>query len=453
MLLVLLGSLARADTATGFAHRIHDLKLSTAGKDTVPCASCHALAAGRLVGKPGHASCFTAACHAPRPTAGKVCEACHAPSALGKSRSKPAVFYPPYAIDRDFRAQLGHASHAAAPCTTCHQARPAAPHARCLGCHDGKATFVMASCEQCHAAASGDPQPPQLKPAVYSMKSSFSHAKHAARGAAGSACITCHATLAQSNDQFLPRPTAATCAIGGCHDGAPAFAITEACTRCHVDPALAVERLPVEQFRHALHAKAPCASCHKVAGNEVTSTGHAACVACHGDEFGSRKPRICLACHSSIEPWRHLIVDRLPPPASEFGADLEHGVHDRPCASCHSLDTATHQLRPPRGHGACSGCHLASTGPAPHLDDCTGCHTAGLQSARDVIRRGAAWSVRQRFRHATHGAACAACHVDMSAKSIANLATPAKEACAHCHEGRTAFKLTGTTCTRCHVGL
>jgi len=25
-------------------------------------------------------------------------------------------------------------------------------------------------------------------------------------------------------------------------------------------------------------------------------------------------------------------------------------------------------------------------------------------------------------------------------------------ACASCHEGQTAFKLTGTTCTRCHLG-
>jgi hypothetical protein len=72
---------------------------------------------------------------------------------------------------------------------------------------------------------------------------------------------------------------------------------------------------------------------------------------------------------------------------------------------------------------------------------------------RDITRRGAAWSVRQRFHHATHTAPCATCHVDMSAPSIADLATPAKATCAGCHEGRTAFKLTGTTCTRCHVGL
>ncbi len=452
MILALVATAARADApANGFAHRIHDLKLTTSGAESLPCTSCHALSGGRLVGRPGHASCMTAACHAPKPTAGKLCETCHAPAAL--ATKKPAVFYPPYSIDRDFRVELGHAAHASAPCTGCHTAKPAAPHARCLGCHDGKAAFAMTKCEPCHAAASGDPQPPQLQPAFYKM-SAFSHPKHAARGTAGKTCTTCHATLAQSNEQFLPRPTAETCGTSGCHDGTGAFALTVACTRCHADARASVERPQLLRFSHQHHAGAnlPCASCHKVVGTEITSTGHAACVACHQADFGSRKPKICLACHSSIEPWRHLIVDRLPPPATEFGANLDHKLHDRPCAQCHTLDTATHELRPPRGHGACSGCHGGTTGPAPHLADCEGCHTAGLQSMRDIVRRGAAWSVRERFHHAPHTAPCVECHVDMSAPSIAALATPPKATCARCHDGRAAFKLTGTSCTRCHVG-
>jgi len=48
--------------------------------------------------------------------------------------------------------------------------------------------------------------------------------------------------------------------------------------------------------------------------------------------------------------------------------------------------------------------------------------------------------------------ACIDCHVDMSATSIATLATPPKSACARCHDGRAAFSLTGTSCTRCHTG-
>ena len=454
LVLGLVGGIAGADpTANGFAHRIHDLKLTTAGSESLPCTSCHAMTGGRLVGKPDHATCFTAACHAPKPKSGKLCETCHAAAALAKPR--PAVFYPPYSIDRDFRVELGHAKHASSvACTACHTAKPQSLHARCLGCHDGKTTFAMTKCEPCHAAASGDPRPPQLKPAFFKM-SSFSHAKHGARSTAGKTCTTCHATIAESNEQFLPRPTAATCATAGCHDGTAAFAITVACTRCHADARTSVERPQIVRFSHQHHTAAnlQCAACHGIAGTEVISTGHAACVTCHRADFGSQKPTICLACHSSIEPWRHLIVDRLPPPATEFGANLDHGKHSAPCASCHKLDATGHELRPPRGHAACNGCHLAAGGVMPNLGDCEACHRAGLQSERDITRRGAAWSVRQRFKHATHGAAtCVECHIDMSAPDVRAIATPAKATCARCHEGRAAFDLTGTSCTRCHVG-
>jgi c(7)-type cytochrome triheme protein len=312
----------------------------------------------------------------------------------------------------------------------------------------------MTSCDPCHAPAAGEPDPPKLQPAVYEMKGSFSHGKHAARGGGGKLCATCHAAVMKSDDQYLPRPDAKTCATAGCHDGT-VFAITAACTRCHADPGKSIERPKLERFSHAHHAVAqlPCASCHVVKGTEVVSVGHAACAKCHADEFGTLKPHICLACHQSIEPWRHLIVDRLPPPATEFGATLRHDHHDKPCADCHKLDTAGHELRTPRGHASCNGCHLASGGPAPQLGECEGCHSAGLQSMRDIVRAGAAWSVRKKFHHARHTAsACTDCHTDLHAASVAELATPAKATCARCHEGRTAFKLTGTTCTRCHPG-
>jgi predicted CXXCH cytochrome family protein len=190
-----------------------------------------------------------------------------------------------------------------------------------------------------------------------------------------------------------------------------------------------------------------------VRGKEVASTGHAACVGCHAEDFGIQKPKICLACHTSIEPWRHLLLDRLPPPATEFGATLQHDRHPQPCTDCHKLDTTGHELRTPRGHAACNACHLASGGPAPQLGQCEGCHTRGMQSMRDIVRAGAAWSVRRQFHHAPHAkAACTDCHTDLSAASVADLATPAKRTCAGCHDGRASFKLTGTTCTRCHAG-
>ncbi|HEY6178436.1 MAG TPA: cytochrome c3 family protein, partial [Kofleriaceae bacterium] len=61
------------------------------------------------------------------------------------------------------------------------------------------------------------------------------------------------------------------------------------------------------------------------------------------------------------------------------------------------------------------------------------------------------------FDHASHARAadgqplaCVACHVELHGPDVAVLATPAKATCAPCHDGTTAFKLTGITCTRCH---
>src|SRR5262249_9115870 len=150
--------------------------------------------------------------------------------------------------------------------------------------------------------------------------------------------------------------------------------------------------------------------------------------------------------------------DRLPPERTEFGATIDHGKHRGACATCHSLTTQSAQLRPPRGHRAClgSGCHAASGGPAPAMTACQSCHEESRASARLRARLPARWSVRAKFDHETHrrskegDIACTACHNDLSAPDLASLQTPRKAACAGCHDGATAFKLTGTTCTRCH---
>ena len=94
------------------------------------------------------------------------------------------------------------------------------------------------------------------------------------------------------------------------------------------------------------------------------------------------------------------------------------------------------------------------------MDDCKACHALGLAAARDAARANAPWSVRAQFDHTTHAKtqngnelACHACHTTLSGTNLVELATPQKATCLPCHdEGKTAFKLTGTTCKRCHVG-
>jgi hypothetical protein len=170
---------------------------------------------------------------------------------------------------------------------------------------------------------------------------------------------------------------------------------------------------------------------------------------------------ICGACHNATEPWRPLVADRGPADRTEFGAMLDHDKHRGECGKCHSLRTPSAQLRPPRGHAACtgSGCHAEKGGPVPQLGACDACHRAGLAAERETARRVAPWSVRARFDHRTHATEaggdkalpCTTCHTNVSGTDLVKLAAPPKATCAPCHEAnKSAFKLTGTSCGRCH---
>lgn len=477
-----LGAEAPRTSATGFDHNLHARDVDLSGAAPLPCAGCHRLRAGLLVGRPDHAACF-GACHGPTP--GKrergaalvlppgrapVCTSCHAEAALlGPATARLAVAFPPY-VATDFALAAAHRTHRDVACGACHGARPGAPHRRCAGCHDGSGApgrgAAMTACTGCHNPAGGAPLPPRLAEAVDTVTAAFSHPRHAARGRAGGQCVTCHASIRDTDDSVLPRPTAATCALGGCHDGAAAFAITTACTTCHPSPPSArfeVHR-PVARFSHARHedARLPCADCHPLSpAGEVLVAGHAPCARCHADDFGRRAPTICGACHNATEPWRTLTADRAPPARTEFGATLDHAKHPGACASCHALRTASAQLRPPRGHRACTGagCHASDRGPAPRLTACEGCHVRGVVEQRAAQRAAAPWSVRASFEHAVHARArdggalaCTTCHDDLRGASLRDLPGPRKQTCAPCHDGTVAFALTDTACTRCHAG-
>ncbi|MBL0217336.1 MAG: hypothetical protein IPQ07_26105 [Myxococcales bacterium] len=510
--LVLAASMVRAQapamlatTATGFDHNLHDRDIAVSGGTAIACSACHGQRNGLLVGRPDHASCF-GACHGAVPVKPKqggtiavaaeqrrICVNCHAETALAAPLAKTVpVPYPPY-IATDFALSMPHQRHKQVPCAACHfLPGKAAPHRRCVGCHDGSGNSgkgpAMSQCIGCHTPGSGSPQPPRMAAPIDTVIAAYSHPKHAARGGAGALCATCHAEILATDDSILPRPKQTSCAIAGCHDGKPAFAVTEACTRCHTGPPpwkFEVER-PTERFSHATthkDVKLPCAACHPLgATGEVLVAGHAACVPCHEARFGERripkaragKPidpnepkQICGACHNATEPWRKLTADRPPPERTEFGATLTHDKHSANCGSCHSLASAASQLRPPRGHKSCtgSGCHAVKGGPAPELTACESCHQLGLAAKRVALRTTLPWSVRKTFDHAVHrvgpngpngspGAevACTRCHDDLHGASITQLAAPPKLSCQPCHDGGTAFKLTGTTCTRCHPG-
>jgi c(7)-type cytochrome triheme protein len=462
---------AAPERAIGFDHVVHDGQVTVTGAAAIPCSDCHALGKnGRLRGRPGHAACF-GACHGAAPTKKtprtgdreKVCAACHA-----EKSSK--VAYPPYALDPDFGLALSHAAHdQTVPCRTCHDANGApaggTSHGRCTACHLAPRTSsipAMTSCSSCHAPAWGPARSAELITGPLALPG-FSHARHAKK-APGAACKQCHAQVAAAAAADLPGPTTADCATSGCHDGGKAFATTEACTRCHTGAPTTSYQLvrPDRRFSHEKHrARLPdatCASCHALdRRGEATAPAHRACsdAACHGADFASTTPLTCGACHVAIEPWRALRADALPPGETEFGAAMPHRRHTGrglACTGCHGQASAQRELRPPRGHASCrgDGCHAAgAAAPAPPLDDCGGCHRAGIVDARIQERLAADWSVRARFTHAPHAADCESCHAAVW-QTDALPSPPAKATCAGCHDGSAAFKMTGHGCARCH---
>jgi predicted CXXCH cytochrome family protein len=489
---------APSPAAYGFDHNIHDRDIVVTGKPSLPCERCHAIKLGLVAGKPDHAACF-GACHGPAPVTPprglplvidtnrmKLCTTCHSEASLRAAAPANAPFgarqlrvaYPPYKLGQEFALVVGHKRHEAIACAQCHPTtltdnRRPVPHKRCAGCHDGTGGKgpAMSACKGCHTAGAGSPDPPAMLRTADTqilVTGAFSHARHGARGAAGRQCTTCHAGITSTDDNQLPRVVAKSCAAAACHDGRAAFPITSSCTKCH--PTAPTDRFrvarPAARFSHTAHVlhlnnKLDCAACHALSRTgEAISRGHAPCAGCHADDFGARDPKTCGACHTATEPWRALVADQLPPDRSEFGATLDHAKHPGDCSGCHALTTSRAQLRPPRGHRACTGkgCHAVTGGPAPLLSACDGCHQRGLADPRSAARLAAAWSVRARFDHATHELdsagpiACTSCHVDLASPHVLGLATPPKATCARCHDGKVSFKLTGTACTRCHVG-
>src|SRR5262249_59395142 len=159
------------------------------------------------------------------------------------------------------------------------------------------------------------------------------------------------------------------------------------------------------------------------------------------------------------DPGRPLKADARGRVATESGSAFPHAAHldgtpprtAAGCASCHAGIPGGSERRIGTGHAACA-CHAVEP---PRFEACTSCHQLGLLPERDRRRETDAWSVAASFRHdANHEAACGRCHpTAAAARAVDVIETPKKAACAPCHDGKMAFKMTGHACARCHGQL
>jgi c(7)-type cytochrome triheme protein len=390
-----------------FDHATHDAKMAVAGASSPACAACHDGARTR-------------------------CRGCHAPKPFG-------------AGGHDFSLIFPHDEHER--CETCHLAPPAkrkgAPHARCQECHK-----TNEACTGCHQQVAGRDLTPHMPAAATPVR--FSHATHE------KSCLPCHQAVTGAKGEIVPRPAMQTCER--CHDGKAAFAALVGCRRCHDrdDPNALPSPAPVRGFEHSAHLargmKEDCAACHVLdADGRPRPVPHPACTSCHAADFRTSQPTTCGACHVGNEPWRPLRADAPRRLRTEFGAIFSHAGHTvGECKTCHTGIPGGPERRIGVGHAACAACHQQT---APALAACTGCHQLGLLPQRDTRRVNDPWSAAMQFRHdSNHAIACARCHpTAAAARTVDVIETPKKPACEGCHEGKTAFKMTGHDCAGCHA--
>lgn len=323
----------------------------------------------------------SAAVPEPAPTSDE-CLTCHSDPDLKKETEKErfvSLFVDP--------ARLATSPHKALACVQCHAAITEVPHADQL---------PKVRCESCHKASRE-----ALRKSV--------HAGLGGRGAAVSACATCHGT----------------------HEIRPAAAFgVEGCQRCH--------RKAVDQYRSSTHgsrqsrgeAGAPtCQSCHG-AGHSILSSADAAsptyhlnlprtCATCHADPELAKRASIrttdvyklymdsihgralsrsgllvaanCSDCHGSHDVRRHT-----DPAARVYRANIPET-----CGRCHAGVVATywestHGQAVKAGNVAapvCSDCHTAHQIRRVEMDpwklqivqECGTCHEPSLATYRDTF--------------------------------------------------------------------
>jgi hypothetical protein len=402
-----------------FDHRKTAFPL-TGAHAPVPCASCHAPAAGgatRFKGTP-HQTC--ASCHRD-PHAGRMgpsCDSCHSTAAWT-------------------RIQAGRFDHGRTrfPLSGLHQrVACGACHARGSGGGMKFQGLAFQTCASCHA----DPHDGRL----------------------GSACATCHTTAGWARVQpgrfdhertsFPLRGKHAQVECDSCHrPGRPRRMPHAACTDCHAD-------------RHAGQlagrADGGCETCHDVAGFEPARFSPEDHAKTRLPLTGAHLAVPCDACHREVPLERLRALGIRPPPLAPSPTE-QLRFASTGCAECHA--------DPHRGQtarlGTCESCHTNAAWSAVTFDHArTGFPLAGAHASTPC--RGCHPADGGAPTFAGRSADCAACHRDPHGGQFAR---DGRTDCARCHEPAswkkvrfdhdrdTSFPLQGAhravACASCHL--
>jgi c(7)-type cytochrome triheme protein len=328
----------------------------------------------------------------------------------------------------------------------------------CGACHDGGTAFdVTGDCVTCHV---GDVTIESRRIG----KIVFSHGIHT--GMFG--CGECHPDLfkAQNNSNHVTmKAMEEGKSCGACHDGETAFGVAGDCVTCHSNAKdITIESRGVGpvMFSHDIHTGMfGCVECHPDVFRPKNNNNHPtmksmeegrSCGACHNGEAAFGVGGDCVTCHT-------IAVDITIQTENVGKVMFSHDIHTGMfgCGECHpgvfqAQNNSNHTTMKAMEEGkSCGACHDGSTAFGV-AGDCATCHTEATDIAIQTENVG-----KVTFSHGIHLGmfGCGECHPGLfKPQNNSNRATMKEmedgASCGACHDGGTAFGVSGD-CATCHT--
>ncbi|MBW2477964.1 MAG: cytochrome c3 family protein, partial [Deltaproteobacteria bacterium] len=295
-------------------------------------------------------------------------------------------------------------------------------------------------------------------------KVEFSHYTHMEMKSVGKNCQSCHNDifhiLSKNNSAVTMQEMEEGKSCGVCHNGVKAFAVTGDCTTCHAsDVKIDYGQTSHVVFSHDVHTEMfGCDECHPdlfMAADDNAKVTMAAmqngesCGACHDGSTAFGVTSECGTCHSNADDVEIASPVGLTPFSHNihldmFGCDECHPDIFQPKANSNQVG-----MKAMENGESCGTCHDGSTAFGV-TGDCTTCHSGAvdLEISSDV---GAV-----PFSHDIHldMFGCSECHPDIlkaeaNSNQVGMKAMENGESCGACHDGSTAFGVSGD-CSSCH---
>ncbi|MBI1920215.1 MAG: cytochrome c3 family protein [Geobacter sp.] len=319
----------------------------------------------------------------------------------------------------------------------------------CGACHDGSIAFSVAgSCDRCHKSTHDiNFNIPDIGKVL------FSHSFHYLMFK----CDDCHNGVfltGTRSTRYTMRQMEQGKSCGACHNGKSAFTVAGNCGKCH--PVRDITMTDDARFSHNKHLEMyRCSDCHNklfVAGPDnkrwkmTDMEKGKSCGACHDGSIGFSVRGDCNKCHTSTV---EITFNVRQTGKTVFSHKFHTGMYS--CTDCHYGviplgDAARRNTMADMEQGkSCGACHEGKTAFTVK-ENCTKCHPT-----KEIN-----FPVGAAFSHAFHTGMyrCNDCHDALFIPGAGNRHVSMAEmekgtSCGACHDGKTAFAVTGT-CEKCH---